>query len=186
MTPGTAEPDPLPVSIRPLRAEEWRVLKDLRIRALDDAPDAFGPTAAEARAEPDAYWRSGARDLARAGGLLVLRRGDAPVGLVSALVDAGEIGHVGAMWIDPGARGGGLGARLLDAASELLAARGSRAIELWVTEGNERASALYASRGFTPTGVSEPLREGSALRNVQMRKSLRDRGAPSDAAAESG
>src|SRR5262245_50792262 len=37
-------------------ADEWRVYRDLRLRALADSPDAFGSTLAEETDRPDAEW----------------------------------------------------------------------------------------------------------------------------------
>ena len=50
--------------VRRLRPDEWRDLRALRLRALEDAPDAFGATLAEEAAEPDLTWqeRAGAAD----------------------------------------------------------------------------------------------------------------------------
>jgi adenylate cyclase len=161
------------ISIDALRADEWRLLKELRIRALADAPDAFGPTVEAARAEPDAYWQRGAATFAEPGRtLLVARQEGRPIGLVSAVADPERTGHLGAMWLEPGARGAGLGGRLFDAACERLRAGGCRRVRLWVTETNERAIALYRARGFAPTGTARPLREGSPLRELEMERAL--------------
>ena len=49
------------VEVRRVRSEEWEALRDVRVRALADAPDAFGTTHAEALARPDAWWIEWAR-----------------------------------------------------------------------------------------------------------------------------
>jgi len=152
--------------IAPLREHEWTVLRDLRLRALADAPDAFGPTLADAQAEPDAYWQEGARRFA--GRVLVARDGSRTIGLVSAVEDPHHVGHLGAMWVDPATRGRGLGRRLVERACQALRARGCQRIELSVTQGNQAAQRLYERFGFACTGESEPLRPGSELRNLTM------------------
>jgi ribosomal protein S18 acetylase RimI-like enzyme len=159
------------VTITPLTAEAWRDLKTLRIAALTDAPDAFGPLAADAEAESDAYWRERAANLAaRNLEIFIARRGGEGVGLVSAHLSGEAVGSIGAMWVDPALRGVGLGRRLLERACESLIARGAKRLRLWVTDGNTRAMALYESEGFERTGITEPLRAGSELVNVQMEK----------------
>jgi len=50
---------PTDATIRPLEGHEWQTLKALRIAALTESPDAFGPTAAEAASQPDDYWQTG-------------------------------------------------------------------------------------------------------------------------------
>jgi GNAT superfamily N-acetyltransferase len=157
------------IAIAPLRQAEWATLKDLRIRALAESPDAFGPTREQAAREPDAYWQEGARRFATGSQrLFIARRAGEPVALASAVADNEGAGHIGAMWVDPRARGGGLGRRMLETACEWLTDRGSRRIVLWVTEGNGRAQTLYENRGFALTGVTRPLREGSPLLNLEM------------------
>jgi len=92
------------------------------------------------------------------------------LGLMSATVDADGLGYIGAMWLAPEARGQGLGGALLDTGIEHLEGFGCTAIELSVTETNEVAQHLYVSRGFAFTGNDEPLRPGSALKNLFMRR----------------
>jgi len=164
----------LPVSdieIVSLTAAQWRDLKRLRIAALTESPDAFAPTAADAQARDDEYWRRAAERAAGSDSprLYVARRGGAGCGLASAQRDAAGVGHIGAMWVDPGLRGAGVGARLFDAAVAFLRSRGCETIELSVTETNSHAIALYRSRGFAMTGAWQPLRAGSSLRNLTMR-----------------
>jgi ribosomal protein S18 acetylase RimI-like enzyme len=162
-----------PIEIRPLLASEWQVLKDLRIRALTDAPDAFGPTAQDAGSQPDDYWQRGAQRSAKGDQrLFIACSGEDPVGLVSAVRDPEAAGHIGAMWVDPRARGSGLGRRLLEVACDWLGKRGCARLVLSVTDGNARAESLYASVGFERTGETEPLRAGSSLRNAKMEKRL--------------
>jgi ribosomal protein S18 acetylase RimI-like enzyme len=156
------------LTIRRLEAHEWKLLRELRLRALRDAPDAFGPLAADVEREPDAYWQRFAQVFRpERGDLLVALADGRGVGLVSAIARDG-FGHVGAMWVDPAARGAGLGRRLLEAACAALRARGCWRILLDVTDTNAPAIALYRSAGFELTGGAKPLRDGSTLRNLEM------------------
>lgn len=156
------------VTIRLLEVHEWRLLRALRLAALRDAPDAFGPTFEAAEAEPDSVWRRYARGFASdAPALLVAERDGRGVGLVSA-ARVGTTGRIGAMWVDPAERGAGLARRLLAAACDLLCARGCERLELGVTETNAAAIALYEQFGFARTGEAHPLREGSPLRELEM------------------
>lgn len=157
-------------SIRTLRAEEWELLRELRLRALRDSPDSFGPLAEDVAREPDEYWQRGARtfgaDAGRAS-LFLAEHDGAAVGLVSATAAAGT-GYIGAMWVAPSARGAGLGRALVDAACAWLRAQGCARLALTVTETNAAAIALYQGAGFRLTGESKPLRGGSPLRDLVM------------------
>ena len=155
--------------ISALEANEWALFRELRLSALEDSPDAFSPTYAETAVHDEAYWRDAARRFAEneRAALLIARPRR---GLVSAVADADDLGHIGAMWVDPAARDRKLGSALLDAGLEFLERVGCEAVELSVTETNVRAIGLYESRGFELTGAHEPLRESSELRNLYMRR----------------
>ncbi len=61
------------------------------------------------------------------------------------------------LYLAPGARGRGLGRRLLDAAVAHLRGLGARTIMLSASPRNEGALRLFASRGFAPTLVEYTL-----------------------------
>jgi hypothetical protein len=44
------------ITIRPIKGTDWRKLRDLRLAALQDDPQAFGSTFAEERSDPDSEW----------------------------------------------------------------------------------------------------------------------------------
>jgi ribosomal protein S18 acetylase RimI-like enzyme len=52
---------------------------------------------------------------------------------------------------------------------------GARAVELNVTGSNDGARRFYEEHGFVDTGERQPLREGSELLVVVMRRPLRTR-----------
>lgn len=158
-------------AIRPLRADEWRELKHVRIRALEDAPDAFSFTADQARQQEDTYWQrwaAGSADGRRQ--VFVVEQDGLLQGLGSAGLSGDGVGHIGAMWLAPSLRGTGLGGRLFDAVCGFLLHLDAVAIVLTVTETNAPAIALYRSRGFDFTGLSTPLRPGSPLQDLEMKR----------------
>jgi RimJ/RimL family protein N-acetyltransferase len=55
------------------------------------------------------------------------------------------------LWVDPRARGGGVGAALVDALGAALAARGAPRLVIDVAARNPRAQAVFARLGFRPT-----------------------------------
>ncbi len=155
------------VSIRSTTEDDWPTVRELRLRALEDSPDSFGPSLAGALEQPESYWRAWARG--RPGRLQawIGQHTGEGAGLVSGSVDDGGAGHFGALWVAPELRGGGLGERLVDTVCTWLEDQGCTRIELHVTEGNP-AERLYRRLGFTRTGGRYPLREGSPLFEVTM------------------
>ncbi len=154
--------------LRRVTTDDWALLRDVRLRALADAPDAFGSTLAQARETTDDGWRQRAAN----GGLTLIALDDgAPVAMGGALAwDDRPTAFVWGMWTDPAARGRGVGAQLLDALVAWCRASYDE-VRLHVTEGNDGARRLYTSRGFEPTGTWEPLREGSSLQIEELRLS---------------
>jgi ribosomal protein S18 acetylase RimI-like enzyme len=128
-------------------------VREIRLAALADAPDAFAATLAGEAGQPEAEWR------ARIGALpwfLGFQDGQ-PAGLAAALPPRPEPGqgrawHLVSMWVSPGARGGGLADLLVGAVTEHARRAGADRVTLWVAVGNERARAFYRRMGFTPTG----------------------------------
>lgn len=152
--------------IRPLGPDDWAVLRDVRLRALADAPDAFGSTLEREQAFGEADWR---RRVGGVGPVLVAYDAEEPVAMGGLFVpDDDGPAMVWGMWTAPDARRRGIGRQVLDALLEWCRDRG-RDVVLDVTEGNPAARALYVGRGFRSTGRREPLRDGSPLRVEELR-----------------
>jgi len=157
--------------VRPLTEDDWATLRELRLAALADSPDAFGPTVESALAQPESYWRAWAKGRPGRMQAFAAFSGPDPVGLISGGTPAEGLGHFGAVWVAPRARGTGLGRELVNVMCTWLAAHGCQRIELEVTDGNP-AEHLYESLGFRRTGASHPLREGSPLSEVTMARDV--------------
>ena len=162
--------------IRRIRADEWRELKDIRLRALADAPEAFGTTLAETIAQTDEDWQQ--RVISSASGdtryVAVATTGKRWVGLAGGIFDDDKFGRAQlvSVWVDPSVRRSGLATKLVEAISDWARGRGARTLQLWVTENNEPAKNLYRRLSFVETAESEPVREGADLREIGMRREL--------------
>jgi ribosomal protein S18 acetylase RimI-like enzyme len=162
------------VDVRRVTPDEWTTLRDVRLRALADAPDAFGTTHAEAMSRPDDWWRTWAQTSAESESqtMVLAWEGDEAIGIAGAFATDDGAWQVISMWVDPSARGRGAGRALLDAVVAWAKERAAnRAIRLSVTDGNDEARRLYERYGFADTGVTEPLRSNSALtiRELELR-----------------
>ena len=149
------------VEVRIITADDRSLLRDVSLRALADSPDAFRTTLAEAQEFTEDFWRQRAEGSAPILVVLEDGRGIAMGGAFTPPDSA--VAYVWGMWTAPEARGRGYAARLF---TDLLNWCHDRdlGVRLHVTEGNQVARQLYVDHGFRPTGVWEPLREGSALR----------------------
>ena len=155
---------------------DWPSYRDLRLRALAEAPDAFGSTLDTERVRPDAEW---ARRLeiaahARSELPLVARSGDEAIGLAWARIDtaAPEAAYLYQVWVAPEHRGAGAGRLLLEAAVAWARTMGARYLALDVTCGDTPAVRLYTRAGFRISGDLKPLRPGSPLMVQPMRLPL--------------
>jgi ribosomal protein S18 acetylase RimI-like enzyme len=163
-------PDRSPPAIRTLHPGDWTVYRDLRLRALADAPDAFCSTLAEESLRPDDVWsaRLAAPALGahQQGWPFAAELDGTPVGLAWVKMD-GAGAHLYQVWVAPEARGRGVGAALLDAAIAWARARRARALHLDVTAGDGAAARLYRRTGFIDAGAPVP-RAGTALSEQAM------------------
>ncbi len=153
------------MEIRRIRTEEWRELRELRLRALQDSPDVFGSAYERESTDPDEDWQAwaeaGARDEDQA--LFIASAADGWIGMTMGArgEEVEDMAHVFAMWVDPPRRHSGVGTALVDAVADWARGCGATRLRLRVTETNTSAMALYMHRGFVPLGVREPLRPGS-------------------------
>jgi predicted GNAT family acetyltransferase len=148
--------------LRRLGPDDWETLRDIRLRALADSPDAFGSTLERERDFDEKDWR---RRLHRP--VFAVMIDDRPVAMAGAFTDDGRV-QVWGMWTDPAHRGRGHARTLLDALLGDAVADG-RPVSLHVNTANPVARAAYESYGFVPTGELEPLRPGSEQRIELMR-----------------
>ncbi|HLZ71917.1 MAG TPA: GNAT family N-acetyltransferase [Dehalococcoidia bacterium] len=163
------------MNIRAVRPDEAALLRDVRLRALADAPGAFLTTLAEALAYPDQLWQERAAALP---GRVTFIGEDAADGrwwgmvggvLETVQADTPPTVYLIAMWVDPARRGSGLGEALVRAVLDWAAARGVRRVELDVVETNAPAIGLYRRCGFLPTGERHTTSTRPQYRTLRMR-----------------
>lgn len=136
-----------------LTGEDWRLLRDVRLAALADAPHAYGSSLGDEERFGETDWR---RRLGN-GLWTVALLGTEPAGLVGAYVPEHDTPMLVAMWVRPGSRGLGIGDGLItDVLRWAEENRWSRVV-LRVADGNDAARKLFLRHGFTPTGVRAPL-----------------------------
>ena len=122
------------------------------MRALADAPSAFGATLAEWTGEGDTEqrWRQRLYDVPIN---LVAVDAGVPVGMLSVTAAVGgDHAEVISVWAAPEARGRGVGDALLRAAIASARARGDSRLTLKVRTANEDAVRLYRRAGFLDLG----------------------------------
>jgi len=160
------------VLVRETVMADWQALRDIRLEALRDAPDAFGSTYADQVKFTEADWR---RRIARGGGFFAFVpeiSASEPVGLIGGYTEEPGVVELVSMFVSPRARGHGVGEALIDAVTGWARERGATSVHLWVTETNKHARRLYERCGFIPTAERQPLPSDPAQAEIGMTRPL--------------
>ncbi|WP_371525514.1 GNAT family N-acetyltransferase [Streptomyces sp. NBC_01283] len=162
--------------VRPIRADEWLRVKELRLAALKDpvAPIAFLETYEEAAAKPDSFWQERAEraaDGTRVRQFVAEGPGGTWSGTVTVLIEepdsddvfGGAIqrrqAHVVGVFVRPEHRGSGVIDALFETAVEWARSVPDVArVRLFVHEDNARAETFYRRYGFARSGVTVPMK----------------------------
>jgi len=158
------------VSVRAVGAGDWELVRDVRLAALRDAPDAFASTYEREAAYTEEQWRGWFSDRFAMFLADLPDRGE-PAGL-TGVFDRDHGAALVSMWVRPDARGRGVGEALVNAAAGWGRARGHDTMYLWVAEANEPARRLYERYGFTPTGERQPMPSHPDVAEIRMRRFL--------------
>ncbi|MEP7192949.1 MAG: GNAT family N-acetyltransferase [Actinomycetota bacterium] len=143
----------------------WRELRDVRLAALADAPEAFGSSLRREQGFDEERWRAWTRSAA----VFIAFAGESPIGMAAGT--SGESAaerKLMAMWVDPAWRGSNAASKLLGSVVDWAASEGSERLRLWVAEGNEPARRLYVGRGFEVTGGRAPMPSNPAVHRNEM------------------
>lgn len=166
------------MKIRAVRPGEAAPLRDVRLRALADAPEAFLTTLAEALAYPEQVWQErAATHPGRVTFIAEERGGDRWWGMVGGWLETLQADepptvYLVSMWVDPAKRGTGLGQALVQAVLDWAAALHVGRVELDVVESNTPAIALYRRCGFHLTGARHAVSGRPDHRTIRMRREL--------------
>lgn len=144
------------VVVRRAVAADWERSRDVRLRALQEAPLAFASTYEREVKFGQGEWQG--RIVESAQFLAESSRGDV-VGTATGFADPDAPGTVilVAMFVDPEARRQGIGELLVRAVVEQAEADRARRVVLQVVETNAAAERLYSRCGFTRTGATMTL-----------------------------
>jgi GNAT superfamily N-acetyltransferase len=151
--------------IRPGTPEDWPAYRDIRLRMLQEAPDAYGSSYAFEAEFDDARWRERVTNPML---FLAVDQNEEVVGTATGLPAEDGTVEVVAMYVAPQARGHGCADQLLDAVVAAARQRRGRRLLLRVTRGNRAASRSYIRYGFRPTGRAWPMERKPELTEVEL------------------
>jgi ribosomal protein S18 acetylase RimI-like enzyme len=163
------------ISVDAITPRNAMVFKEIRLRALEDAPSAFSSTCAKEAQLSDADWIeraaqwSGQQSVA----YLALDKANA-CGIAGAFLDHDDVtrAHLVSMWVAPGHRRLGVGATLVNAIVEWARTQSVGELELLVTSNNDGAIKFYQSLGFVLTGITTPHVNDLTLSDCEMIRTI--------------
>lgn len=163
------------ITLAPISPENAGIFKAVRLRALQDTPNAFGSTYAGEVQLTDADWITRAHrwNGDRANGFIAMD-GDDACGIACSYLDERDPSraHLISMWTAPTHRRHGLGQWLVNELIAWAGSRGARIMVLLVTSNNEPAARFYERLGFTFTGHTEPYPNDPALTEYEMARPI--------------
>ncbi|MEM7624981.1 MAG: GNAT family N-acetyltransferase [Planctomycetota bacterium] len=164
--------EPPGASIRRLTADDLELYRSVRLRALRDAPDAFGSVYEDEAALDNAGWRTKWESWTGppGGAVWAATLGNSGMGLVGCVRERETANRAWliSMWVDPVVRRRGVARSLIASAVGWGRGEGLDRIDLEVTSNNHAARRLYDRMGFEMTNRSRPHPRKSGLREHEM------------------
>jgi len=148
------------ITVRRLQVGEGELFKQVRLRALQEAPYAFPTTYADAIERSPESWREQADRSAQGAdrATFVAFAGELPIGMMALYreEDQVEVGELLQVWVSPEYRGTRVIWDLMDEIFKWARENGFHRIIAGVTKGNDRAAKFYMNYGFSITDERSP------------------------------
>jgi GNAT superfamily N-acetyltransferase len=164
------------VTLEPITAGYVALFREVRLRALQDAPLAFGSTYARESQFSDEEWLQRVTRWNGESGIGYLAmEGGHGCGIAGVLLEEedGTCANLVSMWVAPTHRKCGAGRLLVNEIADWSRQRGVHVMRLMVTSSNESAMQFYQRLGFSRTGRTEPYPNDLALIEYEMSKLIR-------------
>jgi ribosomal protein S18 acetylase RimI-like enzyme len=144
------------IEVKRIQPHQSELLRELRLRALQDAPDAFLENYDNARKKSIEHWQASAQKHAtspQAVNFFGFLNGEL-AGMVGAYIadDEPDVANLCAMWVAPETRQQGLGKALVDRVIDWAKQAHVSRVRLWVNHENVNAVQFYWRCGFNDTG----------------------------------
>lgn len=162
------------ISIRRIRAPEWQLLRGLRLRSLEDAPEAFGQPLTEAAGMSALEWQRKTLQSSRGAdrSWLLAQRGRDAIGLVHGRRRSPATLLLFSMWVDPASRRSGVGRQLIESLEAWARGWGAQETVLWVLQDNQRALGFYHRLGFEVIETGRDAEVGANFGALALRRTI--------------
>jgi ribosomal protein S18 acetylase RimI-like enzyme len=163
------------IVIEPITQRNISFFKDVRLRALQEAPYAFGSTYARESQFDDAEWTKRVERWNGERGVGYLAMDDSGAcGIAGSLLDENDPtrAQLVSMWTAPTRRQHGVGRLLVNAVLNWAQGRNVRTLLLMVVSNNESAIRFYEGLGFTHTGRTDPYPNDPSILEYEMSRPI--------------
>jgi GNAT superfamily N-acetyltransferase len=166
------------MEIRRFKNGDSDLLRDVRLRALRDAPFAFSSWLERELAHPPEFWegRVEQSELGKDGAIFAAIEDERCLGMAGGYFarEKREVANLWGMWVEPEARRRGLGRALVEQVADWARESGARGLLLDVTvcEEAEPAVAFYRRLGFENTRKLEHPESNRPLTALVMSRPL--------------
>lgn len=163
------------IVIEPITLRNTLRFKEVRLRALQDAPYAFSSTYARESQFNDSEWiRRAERWNGAAGAGFLAMDEDTVCGIAGAFLDQDDAARAQllSMWTAPTHRDRGVGRLLVNEVLRWAQSRNAGMLLLMVTSNNAGAMRFYERLGFTRTGRTEPHSNDPAVTEYEMNRPI--------------
>jgi GNAT superfamily N-acetyltransferase len=159
------------ILVEAITQAQLSLFKEIRLRALKDAPYAFSSTYAREAHFADADWMQRILRWNGEWGMGFLAMEDAQAcGIAGCLLEPEDTtrAQLVSMWTAPSHRQRGVGRLLVEAVLAWANSKGVPALNLMVTSNNLSAMVFYERLGFVSTGRTEPFPNDPAVMECEM------------------
>lgn len=166
------------IEIAAFSVSQWKAYRNLRLRAIQESPQAFLDTEEQTRAFPGKKWKQRLADAAAGKSWQLFAKLDGKlVGMIGAYRSGEDIHNDSAtavgLWVAPKARGNGVGRKLMETLVDALEKKSIKTVYLSVNVEQKAAVSLYKKLGFQIVEEKEMVMgDGKKHREVMMKKTL--------------
>lgn len=143
-------------TVRRLTDGEWKTYRDMRLKSLKEAPEAFVKTYDEELEFDESVWHDRMRRAER----LIATLDGSDVGILSmrpADEDFEDCAEIFGLWVEPDLRGQGIAVALFQEAADEAQKDGHTHLVYWVGTENGPGVAFASARGFRPSEQRRPM-----------------------------
>ena len=162
------------VRIRRIAPDDGLMLRELRLRSIADAPNAFGQPIEEARGRPESEWHRSARQSSHGDNRtwLLAEHAGRTVGLVQGRKRRPSTLLLFSMWVDPSVRRLGVGRALIEALEAWGSGWDATETILWVYGANDEAIRFYRDLDFEVIRGGQDAEAGARFGALAMRRDI--------------